>query len=347
MQKIITKEDLDKMLNSLLSDFEIIAPVDLPQKGIFYEPITDLNDLYWGEGFATEPVKKFFLSPSEYLFKGRYDNGQEALEELPMPGNKRIIIGVRPCEARGLTLLDKVFDAQDYKDEFYLNNRKRTMLVGLSCSKPDKSCFCTSLGGSPVNSRGMDALIFPAEEKGTVLSREPSPFLLGNEFIIEIVSDQAAEIFGGIGEDLSNEKAKAWEADKERRKEALDYKINVPETLDNIFENSYWNKVSQGCLSCGICTFLCPTCHCFDLVDEERSRLRCYDGCAFCDFTLEASGVNPRSAKRERYRQRVFHKFDYFKKNFKENLCVGCGRCIRFCPVKINIAEVVDKAPLV
>jgi len=329
MQKIISKEDLDKLLNSLLSNFEIIAPVELAQKGIFYQRIEDSKDIYWQEGFTTEPVKKFFLKPSECLYKGRYDNKNEVLENLPLSENKRLIIGVRPCEARGLTLLDKVFGAEESKDEFYLNNRKRTILVGLSCLKPDKSCFCTSLGGSPASSRGMDALIFPA----------------GNEFIIEIVSDKALEIFGGIAKELSNEKAKAWEAEKERRKEALDYKINVPETMDNIFENSYWDKVSRGCLSCGICTFLCPTCHCFDLVDEERSRLRCYDGCAFSDFTREASGVNLRSTKRERYRQRVYHKFDYFKKNFKENLCVGCGRCIRFCPVKINIAEVVDKAP--
>ena len=80
-------------------------------------------------------------------------------------------------------------------------------------------------------------------------------------------------------------------------------------------------------------------------MDEKRKRMRCYDGCAFADFTAEASGENPRPTKRERYRQRVYHKFDYFKKNFGENLCVGCGRCIRHCPVKIDISEIIDKAP--
>lgn len=331
MLKIITKEDLHKTLTSLLSDFEIIGPRELSHKGIFYEPITDLKDLYWGESFATEPVKKFFLSPSEHLFKGRYDNGQEVLEELPLSENKRIIMGVRPCEARGLTLLDKVFDTQDYKDEFYLNNRQRTILVGLSCLKPDKSCFCTSLGGSPESNRGLDVLIFPA----------------GNEFIIEIITERTKKIFESLGRDLNKDETKAWEMDKQRRKESLNYRIEVPEGLDKIFESEYWENISRSCISCGVCTFLCPTCHCFDLVDEKRKRLRCYDGCAFCDFTMEASGVNPRPVKRERYRQRVFHKFDYFKKNFKENLCVGCGRCIRFCPVKMNIAEIVDKAPLI
>lgn len=331
MLKIISKEDIHKILTSLLSDFEIIGPRAISGKGIFYEPLTDMKDLCWGEGFAMEPVKKFFLSPSEYLFKGRYDYGNEVLEDLPLPGNKRLIIGVRPCEAIGLTLLDKVFNTEDYKDEFYLNNRKRTILVGLSCLKPDKSCFCTSLGGSPVSSRGLDALFFP----------------IGNEFIIEIIAERAKDIFGSLGRDLSKEETKAWVADKERRKESLDYRIKAPESLDKIFESEYWSHISQACISCGICTFLCPTCYCFDLVDEERKRLRCYDGCAFCDFTLEASDVNPRPTKKERYRQRVYHKFDYFKKNFGENLCVGCGRCIRFCPVKMNIAEVVDKIPLI
>jgi len=119
-----------------------------------------------------------------------------------------------------------------------------------------------------------------------------------------------------------------------------------PEGLDKIFEHEYWQEVSRACLSCGICTYLCPTCHCFDLVDEERKRLRCYDGCSFPDFTLQASGENPSPTKKERYRQRVYHKFDYFKKNFGENLCVGCGRCIRYCPVKIDIAEIVANAPI-
>lgn len=330
MPKIITKEDFHKILTSLLSDFEVIGPRELSHKGIFYEPVTDMKDLYWGEGLSIEPVKKFFLSPSEYLFKGRYDNGKEALEDLPLPKNKRIIIGVRPCEAIGLTLLDKVFNVEKYKDEFYLNNRKRTILVGLSCSKPDKSCFCTSLEGSPESNRGLDALIFP----------------VGNKFIIEIIAEKAKGIFASLGEDLSKEETKTWEADKQKIKGLLNYRIKVPESLDKIFESGYWENVSRSCISCGICTFLCPTCHCFDLVDEKRKRLRCYDGCAFCDFTMEASGVNPRPAKKERYRQRVYHKFDYFKKSFKENLCVGCGRCIRFCPVKMNIAKIVDKAPL-
>lgn len=330
MKRIFSKEEFTKLLAVLSGDYQIIGPREIANKGIFYSPIADINDMYWGEGFATEPVKKFFFSPSEYIFKGRYNSGSELLEEAPKEKGKRIIFGLRPCEARGLTLLDRIFDAEDYKDEFYLNNRRRSILIGLSCAKPDASCFCTSLDGSPLDSRGMDALVF----------------LLGNKLVIDVISDAAQEIFAGKSRDLTQEETKALESAKEKAEESLKLKIKAPEGMDAIFEDAYWRRVSQGCLSCGICTFLCPTCHCFDLVDEERRRLRCYDGCAFCDFTLEASGVNHRPNKRERYRQRIYHKFDYFKVNFGENLCVGCGRCIRFCPVKINIAEVANNAPV-
>lgn len=328
MIKIFTREELNNYLSGLSKDFELIGPKELPNKGIFYQPITETQDLYLGDGFTIEPVKKFFLSPCEYFFREKFSQGGESLEEVPLPVNKRMVIGVRPCEARGLTLMDRVLDS-DYKDNSYINNRKRTVIIGMSCSDPDKNCFCTSLGGSPVESRGMDAIIFTA----------------AGQFIVELITDKATAIFAHLGRELDKKEEKAWNLDREKRADAAQRKVDPPKNLENVFESPYWGKVSMPCLSCGTCTYLCPTCHCFDLVDEKRRRLRCYDGCAFPDFTLEASGENPRRAKEKRYRQRVFHKFDYFKKNFGENLCVGCGRCIRHCPVKMDIAEIVNKIP--
>jgi sulfhydrogenase subunit beta (sulfur reductase) len=330
-QKVITKEELFKQLDSLREDFEVIGPKESANKGIFYETVAQADQLYLGEGFTVEPVKKFFFSPSEWLFDCQYKNGRNSVGDALLPDSKRIIIGVRPCEARGLILLDKVFNADEYKDEFYLNNRRSTAIIGLACAKPDRVCFCDSLGGSPIESRGMDAIIFAKAE----------------EFIVEIITDKGQEIFGTLGQILNETQKASYALEKEKNKERVLTKIKAHESLGTIFENPYWQEVSRSCLSCGICTFLCPTCHCFDLVDEERKRMRCYDGCAFADFTAEASGENPWPTKRECYRQRVYHKFDYFKRNFGENLCVGCGRCIRHCPVKIDIAEIVDKAPLI
>lgn len=327
--RIISKKDLLQLLDSLLKDFQVIGPKEIANKGIFYEPIAHAADLYLGGGFAIEPAKKFFLEPSECLAKSSFAGGKNTAQDLALPEKKRILIGLRSCEARGLVLLDKVFNAE-FKDKSFINNRERTILVGLACASPDETCFCTSMGGTPVESRGMDALLFDTEDG----------------FVVEVCTDKGEKIFGSAGVALDSLKKKSLEAYKQERKDLIKKKLVPPDDLLPSFESDYWTQVAFPCLSCGICTYLCPTCHCFDLIDEERKKLRCYDGCAFSDFTLEASGVNPRPTKRERYRQRVFHKFDYFKKNFGENLCIGCGRCIRFCPVKIDIAEAAKNAPL-
>jgi sulfhydrogenase subunit beta (sulfur reductase) len=123
---------------------------------------------------------------------------------------------------------------------------------------------------------------------------------------------------------------------------------NIARILDNIYENNYWNDIAMKCLGCGICTFLCPTCHCFDIQDEtlgcKGARVRVWDSCMYREYTLQASGYNPRPGKMNRIRNRVFHKFNYFSKNHKIFGCVGCGRCITECPVNIDIVETVNKA---
>lgn len=325
MAKIAAKEDLYKIIERLVKDFEVIGPKQISGKEISYRKITAAVDLYLGDGVTLEPVKKFFLKPSEYLFR----EADGVLEEMPAAENKRIIFGVRPCEARGLTLLDKVFNSE-YTDDSYARCRKNTVIVGFSCLNPDGSCFCTSIAGSPNDSRGMDAIIHVS----------------GSGFVIESVSAKGEDIFSAFGKDLSRAEEELLGREKEARSRALKKKMNFPEMLEGGFAGDYWEKAVFPCVSCGICTYLCPTCHCFDLVDENRKRLRCYDGCSFNDFTLEASGANPRPTKKERYRQRVLHKFEYFRKNFGENLCVGCGRCIRHCPVKMDISEIVANMPL-
>ena len=328
MVRVFTGEDLRSRCGELSQKYEIIGPRELPNKGIFYQSLQDLGDLYLGEGFATEPIKKFFLPSSECLFRQRQGEEGTVVEDQTLPDNKRIVLGVRPCEARGLSLLDKVFDSE-YKDEFYINNRRRTVVVGLACNRPDKSCFCTSLGGSPVGDTAMDVLLNES----------------GDKIIAEILTARGEEIFGVLGDGLDETQGGSLETGKKERADLVTKKVSVPAHMDESFESGYWQRAGESCISCGICTYLCPTCHCFDLVDEKRQRLRCYDGCSFPDFTLEASGENPRPTKCERYRQRVFHKFSYFNKNFGEQLCVGCGRCIRFCPVKIDISESVAKIP--
>ena len=119
----------------------------------------------------------------------------------------------------------------------------------------------------------------------------------------------------------------------------------IKKALDRDFDNPLWETIHEKCLGCGVCTFLCPTCHCFDILDEGDStqgeRIRIWDSCMFPLFTLHASGANPRPGGKERMRQRVMHKFSYFLDNHEQPSCTGCGRCIRFCPVNLDIREVL------
>ena len=122
----------------------------------------------------------------------------------------------------------------------------------------------------------------------------------------------------------------------------------VAEKLDTVFENPFWNKVAAKCVGCGTCTYLCPTCHCFDMQDESTltkgARVRVWDTCMNPEYTLQASGYNPRPGRTNRVRNRIYHKYAYYPKNFDTIACVGCGRCIDMCPVNIDIIDVVAKA---
>ncbi len=132
----------------------------------------------------------------------------------------------------------------------------------------------------------------------------------------------------------------------ERAESAVESRFSfkgVSEKLDRMFDDPFWDKTCQKCLGCGVCTFLCPTCCCFDILEEteEEKRVRIWDSCQFSCFTLQGSGHNPRPSGKERMRQRIMHKFNYFVKNHGDSFCVGCGRCVKECPVNLDIREVV------
>ena len=120
----------------------------------------------------------------------------------------------------------------------------------------------------------------------------------------------------------------------------------LKKSLDNLFEDPLWNKLAEKCLGCGICTYLCPACHCFDILDEEAGpdgkRIRIWDSCQFPLFTLQTSGFNPRPKVKERFRQRIMHKFSYLVDEHGVFGCSGCGRCVTACPVNLDIRQALN-----
>jgi len=302
MKRLVRKEELKEMLAELMENYDIIAPVN-KEELVFFQPITKIEQILWDYPNSLKPVKEFFFPPREVLF--RFKQGR--VQAVNLPPKKRLIWGVRPCDARSLLLLDKVF-LNENKDIYYLEKRRH--------SKDGLDLLMTDLG----------------EET----------------FLLESNSPRGEKLLKGRGKEVD----KAGEEKREKIKEKAERKISrrlepdeVLEKLISGFDNPYWEKACRQCISCGICRYLCPTCHCFDLADEDSERVRFWDGCSFPSFTKMTSGENPKFAKKERFKQWYYHKFSYFKQNHSVFLCVGCGRCLRNCPVKIDFSEVLEQLP--
>ena len=280
------------------------------------------------------PPKNAVFPQTETMLQfeiGKMDHQVAAGEE-----KDRVLLGVRPCDARAMVIVDKLF-AWDVDDPYYMEKREKSTVVGLACNEPCANCFCTSVGGGPASTEGLDVLLTGLEESYLV-----QPLTEKGEVLCKSVSD--------VLEQATDEDIQTAEKVHDEAKKAVVRQIDtggIPENLPGLWENELWQKVSKSCLGCGICTFLCPTCHCFDMQDEiegfDGRRCRTWDSCMFSEYTMHASGHNTRPTRRERTRNRINHKYSYFVDKFDVIACVGCGRCISLCPVNIDILDILSK----
>ncbi|NOR22294.1 MAG: sulfite reductase [Candidatus Aminicenantes bacterium] len=287
--------------------------------------------------------KKIIFPQREVLLEFSTSNEEELkVNEVLPEETPSVIFGVRPCDAKALTLTDKVFGG-DFKDPYYWKRRDSTALVGLACNTPPSpNCFCLSVDGSPHSKEGLDILMTD----------------LGDKYYAESFTKKGDELLNLAKALFKNPTAKdkkdlekmQSESKKKIQRQIKDTK-KIPAKLKEMFDSPFWDEESLSCIRCGICTYLCPTCHCFDMNDEVTSsspikgeRVRTWDSCQFPDFTMHSSGHNPRPDKAARLRQRILHKFQYFVELYKNYQCTGCGRCISKCPVGIDIIEVLEKA---
>jgi ferredoxin len=250
---------------------------------------------------------------------------------------KQVILGIRSCDTFGFKAVDLTFDSE-FKDPYYISVRDRTILVGLACNEIDKNCFCTSVGGGPFDGSGMDIMMVD----------------LGQAIIFNIYSDNGLKLVSENSELFEEPSGDQLKEQETRRLESMEVTKTtrrietdgIPTKLGESFESNYWQTVSQKCLGCGICTYLCPTCYCFDITDEKRGlkgeRVRTWDSCMYPEYTVHASGYNPRPARMNRLRNRFYHKFKYYPDLYNVIGCTGCGRCIRHCPVNIDIIDIIN-----
>ena len=332
---ILDKEHAAELLNKLIKSHRVIAPVD-NGKTIRFQEINHSDEVELNYSNTKLASKEILFPQTEVLFTVKKIDGQTKIEK-PAPIEKDwVIFGVRPCDAKGLENSFKVFASGAHKDRLYLEKREKTIVIGLACEAPLSTCFCTSVGGSPSGREGMDLLFTD----------------LGDNYLVEVLSTRGESII-----ELAEGKRQPSEKDRNAAQDQWDLaeksitKIHglegLNEKLNGMFDNPIWAELSQKCIGCGACVYVCPTCLCFDILDEETpegiKRIRIWDTCQFPQFTAHASGHNPRPSGMERVRQRVMHKFAYFPNEHGHTSCVGCGRCIRECPVNQDIRDALVK----
>ena len=336
--KCISQADLAALVADLAATgTQVVAPVKSRDgRALDYQRIGRFEDAALGESaLPRRSLKEIFLPTSEVLLRYRLKKQDVVIEEVPAVFPPLIILGARPCDAAGVEVLDKVM-GWDYRDEPWFGRRAATTIVSLACPGVDGVCFCSAMGLSPDATKGADALLVP----------------VGNGFVAEAVTPKGEALLG------SRRFAEGQlPASVESFREAAREKVakNLPaqpaafhEWLGKSFDHPAFNAIAQRCHGCGTCASVCPTCHCFDIVDESEgldcgARRRNWDSCATRKFTLHASGHNPRAGQNERFRQRVMHKFAIYPGRFGEVLCSGCGRCVRACPAGMDLPELLGQ----
>jgi ferredoxin len=278
------------------------------------------------------PLKALFLPRVEELFRFGGGGAGPIVVPTDVLERERVVLGALACDIRSLELLDRVLLAEP-ADERYRERRERTTLVALACTGESPACFCASLGIDPLRPAGADALLSPA----------------GDGWLVGVLTGKGGVVVERLGPLLRP--ATDWEIAAAGALSSLsrsDVSLDPPPGgWARVWDLATWEETASRCIACGICTVLCPTCHCFDVQDEKRgpggARFRVWDTCMSQQFTQMAHGMNPRPLHFSRVRQRFLHKLVYFSERYGAHACVGCGRCARRCPNATGIDEIAAR----
>ena len=343
---VTDKAGLHKFYEDIMARHETFAPVEKFGKFDF-KRVTSLSECDPESPIAkTLSIKPLFFPRSAKVMKYVATSAGTDVSETDEDhlAGKRVILGVKHCDARSLQVLDKVYN-WDYIDTDYQKRRENTVIVSTRCDKADTHCFCTSLDYDVENLDALDVVVVNGTEgKIYIKARtEKGEALLGE---MNIENRLSKNEWRKAGDEAAGEIKTQYESFAGSFRLKMNYK-EVNEKLAKIFDTPEFENVSGNCISCNTCAFVCPTCHCFKISDEKVKdtgvRYKSYDSCNNGYFTLMAGGHNPRPVKYRRWRQRAMHKFVYYKERFGVNLCVGCGKCTIACPVNISIFEVVNQ----
>jgi len=331
--KLISKNDIGDFLKALSAKYTVVAPME---RG---DAPAEFAELAPGD----QPVldgSKPMMTPKDYLLP-RYevlvkiDTSEGATKvETPLPeGKPRVMLGVWLPDAQAIRVLDRVFLERNFVDPYYARRRENLIVVAVIPAEMRWSWFCGSVDDVEEWKRNVDAVMYD----------------LGESFYFEPVSEKGAALvedafFADPSESDTARKNELWEQFK---KTGLLPFAGKPLYENLAWDDPIWDEIAAKCIGCGLCSYMCPSCSCFDIQDETRGacveRYRCRDTCQFEDFTLMGAGHNPRSQQVPRSRQRLLHKFRYQHEQFGVVGCTGCGRCVELCPVNVDIRDVLTR----
>ena len=320
-------KSLYQWLDRIANQEELVAPREVD--GILlYQPISNTKEIVWDYIRPVLSVKEFFFPATERLLKIEKTSQTIRLTET-LPDQKQVLFGVRPCDARGIEAMDALFIETDPVDLNYAKHRENSVIIGMACSQMGDTCFCDRTGSGLEDPRGSDIFLKQTE----------------SGFEVQVLTEKGLQIA-----------LEAWGLTTAKITKPKKLETNLPDLPEREawppqFNNQYWEDISERCLSCRICAYVCPTCRCFDVRDEtlpsdngsqQYERIRCWDSCASTTYRKIAGGHNPRAEKGQRLRNRFFCKFYYYPEQYGPTACTGCGRCIDSCPVNIDITEVMS-----
>ena len=355
---IIEKKSIDVLINVLQKNgYKTIGPT-IKENAIVYDEVESLKDLPagWTDeqddayyrlkkrnddavfGYNVGPYswKKFLFPPRLKILELQKDGKKFEVIEKKEDQSKLAFIGVRACELNAIIIQDKVFKDGEYKDPNYTNTREKIFVVAVNCAQAGGTCFCTSMKTGPKVKEGFDISLTEIIKDGE------------HKFLIEPGSEKGKEVLNKLPyRDADSSEIKDAEKIIKETEKSMGRKLDtkgIKELLQNNPEHPQWDDVAKRCLTCANCTLVCPTCFCStvedltDITGEHAERWRRWDSC----FTLEyakVAGGNFRTSPKARYRQWVTHKLASWIDQFGTSGCVGCGRCITWCPAHIDITK--------
>ncbi len=340
MLKKIAIEKISELASGLMAKGILIAPVR-ESSGHNFAEISDPQqvDLNFYNTLMS-PKSAFFPHREDFV---KYKIGKPLAEAEPAELNLKpsFLFGVRPCDVKSFEIMDIHFNAAGIIDPYWRARREATTIFGYAydLSVPvDSADFYNTMGIFAADPEGSDIFMVKKDQELLLKSIRSN----GEKLLTEL---SVLEEASSSDEDYFDEYVKKGK-DYKTRFNCVDAEI-IAKKLEDVFDNTdFWTKMSAACLSCGVCTFVCPNCYCFDICDDNMfgkgTRSRVWDTCMFTDFTLEASGHNPRTHVYQRLRQKISHKYSYHIRKYGVISCVGCGRCTRQCPVNIDIYSIIE-----